>query len=121
MDAQTITYRPDWQPYTPESAKTRELTLLLVQASTKFLPEFHDWLRDNWAIWTRFREEANKIRAKGRAHYSSRTLIEYVRHETALREEGEFKIDNNAAPDMARLYMLTNPGADGFFELRRRA
>lgn len=105
---------------TESNAETRTYTLLLVQAGQQFLPGFHDWLRDNWTIWLRFREEADKIRAKGRGHYSARTIGEFIRHQTALAEDGDFKINNNVFPDMARLYMLTHPGAAGFFELRRR-
>lgn len=105
---------------TESNAETRTYTLLLVQASPQFLPEFREWLAENWAIWLRFREEANKMRERGRAHYSARTIGEFIRHQTALAEDDEFKINNNSFPDMARLYMLTHPGAAGFFELRRR-
>lgn len=98
----------------------RELDLEIARLSGRFTREFHEWLDENWGIWLRFREEADKIRATGRAHYGARTIAEFIRHETALREGGDFKLNNNAVPDLARFYMLVTPGADKFFETRNR-
>jgi len=97
------------------------MTLLLVQASTRYRDDFHGWLTDNYWIWDRFRQEADKIRATGRKHYGARTIAEYIRHETALREAGEFKLNDHATPDLARLYIELEPKAEGFFTFRGRA
>lgn len=83
-----------------------------------YTPEFTGWLRDNFDIFKRFCIEADKVR-RVRGHYSARTLIEYIRHETTLSERGIFKVDNNVAPDCARLYMAAR-GCNGFFETRGR-
>lgn len=81
-------------------------------------PGFLIWLRDEFPIFKRFVEEADAVR-KVRDHYSARTIIEYIRHETTLREDGIFKINNNVAPDCARLYMAIR-GCDKFFDTRGR-
>lgn len=102
---------------------TRDLTLQLVQDNAhRFRPGFYDWMAENYAIWVRFKLEADKIRASGRPHYSARTIGEYIRHETALRESGgTFKVNDWWWPPMARLYMQIEPGAAGFFETREVA
>jgi hypothetical protein len=104
------------------SEKTKTYTLLVVRAGAgRYRPEFHEWLEANYGIWLRFREEADKIRAIGRTHYSGRTIGEVIRHETALREPtGDYKINDHAWPDCCRLYMALDHTAEGFFELRGR-
>ena len=85
----------------------------------KFLPGFEQWLVDNWHVWARFHEEANRIWARGRNHYSARTIIEYIRHETMIAEKGGlFKINDHNTPDLARLYLIVYPERSGFFSLR---
>lgn len=86
----------------------------------RFRPDFHEWLADNYHIFARFCEEANKVRDQGRKHYSARTIAEFIRHETALAQiGGEVKINNNVVPDMARLYSKMY-GAGDFFKVRGR-
>lgn len=82
-----------------------------------YRPGFYHWLRDNADIWKRFAAEANKLRAQGRSHYGARTIAEFLRHETALRESPELKLNNNQVPSLARLYMRVYE-CPGFFELR---
>lgn len=82
-----------------------------------FRADFAAWLQENWSIWKAFEREANAVWRNGRRHYSARTIGEYLRHETALREDGEWKINGNHVPDLARLYMLLNPDRT-LFELR---
>jgi hypothetical protein len=86
--------------------------------SGRYRAGFDAWLRNNFDIFKRFAIEAEKVRSS-RRHYSARTIIEYIRHETTLRENDVFKINNNVAPDCARLYMALR-GCHGFFDLRGR-
>lgn len=87
--------------------------------SSKYRPEFADWLLANQAIWSRFCAETNKVWDRGRRHWSARTIIEYLRHETALADAGSaFKIDNDNAPDLARLYQETFPERATLFSTR---
>lgn len=96
-------------------------TLVREHADT-FRPGFCLWLRDNMHVWRAFEREANRVWARGRRHYSARTLIEYLRHETALADAGgDFKINGNNVPDLARLYRLVHPERAGLFETRRLA
>lgn len=68
-------------------------------------------------------EECRKLKNAGRVRYSMRTIIEVLRHNSAIRQAGDvtFKINDHAAPDLARLVMILFPAElDGFFELRGR-
>lgn len=86
----------------------------------KFRPEFGAWLEANWPIWFAFEREATRMWNRGRKHYAARTIIEWLRHETALQENppAEFKINGNYVPDLARLWLCHYPERDGFFEIR---
>lgn len=98
-----------------------EIARTLVQDNpAAFRPDFTQWLADNPHIWIEFVRQADAVRARGRKHYSSRTIVEVIRHESVLRQTpiGEYKINDHVTPDLARLYILFRPEAYGFFELR---
>lgn len=111
-------------PYRPEIYRQiarREFVLRQVAGfADRFHSDFQEWLAANFAIWEAFEGEANEVWAEGRKHYSSRTLWEVMRHHTRHREPGEFKLNNNRAPDVARLYLLMYPDRKDFFETRGR-
>ena len=66
---------------------------------------FQQWMEDNWSIWRDFHSRASELQRAGQLHYSAMTLVGVIRYETDLREKhGHFKIRNEAAPRMARLY-----------------
>jgi hypothetical protein len=104
----------------PPRSDRRVTALTFVRSKpTAFRPDFLAWLEKNWEIYRAFEREADRIRARGHKHWSARTIIHWLRHETALRENGsDWKINNNASPDLARLYVMMNPGTDDFFEFR---
>lgn len=111
---------PDIEP-PPRPVDRRAELVRHVGESDQYREGFALWLSRNWSIWTRFEFEANKLRERGRRHYSARTIGEYIRHSTALREkEPTFKCDDKWWPDCARLYIWLNPSAAGFFETRGR-
>lgn len=85
-----------------------------------FRHDFAQWLRENWHVWLRFEREAEQVWQSGREHYSARTLIEFIRHETFVREKGEgsFKVNNSFCPDIGRLYGKMHPDRQDFFECR---
>lgn len=86
----------------------------------QFSEEFTDWIDDNLHIWEAFEIEADRIRAMGRTHYSARTIVEYLRHNTVLADtDSTFKINDHCVPYLGRLYVLTHPDADGFFAFRK--
>jgi hypothetical protein len=94
---------------------------VVVAEQRYFRVDFMDWLVTNWHVWLAFEHEGDRIWARGCRHYSARTIGEYLRHMTAVREgpnQYDFKINNTVFPDLARLYILMHPDRDGFFERR---
>lgn len=91
----------------------------LVFDRSKYRDDFADWLLENQHIWQAFALKADAIWNRGRRHYSARTIVEVLRHESNLAEVGgEWKINGNYVPDLARLYMDTFPDRAGLFEVR---
>jgi len=85
----------------------------------RYRSDFASWLSANPHIWSAFAREANRVWDRGRRHWSARTIIEFLRHETALAEQGgDFKINGNYVPDLARLYQDTFPDRASLFETR---
>lgn len=84
-----------------------------------FSDEFVDWLPSNMHIFQAFVIEAAKIHSRGYKHYSARTIIHVLRHHSAISEVGgEWKINNNYSPYLARLFDLAYPHMAGMFEYR---
>lgn len=86
-----------------------------------FSTEFLEWLPQNLAIYYAFSKQALEIIARGRKHYSARTIVEFLRHHTALQENpaGEWKINDHSVPYLARLFDLMYPRHAGLFEYRK--
>lgn len=95
------------------------LAALVRDNADQFRADFPAWLAENRAVWAGFKREADRIWHRGRTHYSVRTIIEHLRHESALTDnDAMFKLNNNHAPDLARLYRLAHPERAGLFETR---
>lgn len=101
---------------------TKEQAISLVVSNKgEFKDEFKDWLEENFAIFQCFEQRALNI-AKVRPFYSARTIAEHIRYETDLREiSGSFKLNNNAVPDMSRLFSLLHPELKNLFRKRATA
>jgi len=100
----------------------RKRLALSQAAGAEYRRDFAEWLEANWHVWVAFEREANRIWERGRRHYSARTIGEYLRHESALRQaedETPWKLNDHAWPDLARLYIAMYPLRSEFFELRR--
>lgn len=81
--------------------------------------DFMEWLPDNLHVWDAFVYEAFKIIQRGIRHYSSYTIVEFLRHHTAVSEQGgEWKINNNYRPYLPRLFDAAYPRHAGLFEYR---
>lgn len=103
----------------PDLAFGDPVDALLREHAASFRPGFATWMRENRHIWRAFCREADRAWRRGRQHYSARTIVEYLRHETSMSDSGcMFKIDGNCVPDLARLYLLWHPARAGLFELR---
>lgn len=84
-----------------------------------FRIDFREWLQNNFPVYRAFDREANLVWSRGRRHYSQRTIWEYLRHESAVRDDSsQFKLNDWYLKDIARLYIMMHPGTDGFFEFR---
>lgn len=91
----------------------------IIEGGKAYKPDFYAWMKANTHIWKRFVIEADKVRGTGRPHYSARTIGEFLRHQTSLREAGSvFKVNDHVWPDCARLYVAMRPESVGFFEFR---
>jgi len=79
-----------------------------------------EWFRLNWHVVQAFEAVTLGLISKGRKHYSSRTILEVLRHESLLRgAEDNFKLNNNHAPDLARAFVVLYPAQVNFWEYRR--
>ena len=92
---------------------------IMNQNASIFSEDFLEWLPQNLHIFDAFTAETVKIINRGFSHYSSVTIVEFLRHHTAVTEEkGEWKINNNYRPYLARLFDLVYPHHKGLFEYR---
>ena len=78
------------------------------------------WLPDNVHIWQAFEQEAAKVISKGYKHYSARTIVEVLRHQSAIAENSTsgWKINNDIIPYLARTFAFYNPHHANLFEYR---
>lgn len=99
---------------TIEQAKTA--VLLNVK---KFDSQFYEWVTSNFHIYRYFENEAFRFVSCGHERIGSKMLVENIRYKTKLRELNEsFKINNNVAADLSRLFVILNPGHRKLFEFR---
>ena len=82
-------------------------------------PEDSVLIIENMKVLDRFAEQAHAVRKTGRDHYSARTIIEVLRHNSMIEDnDPNYKINNNITPLMARISMNIFPELNGFFQLR---
>ena len=94
--------------------------IVVAQAhSDLFTPEFLEFLPENVHVYEAFEREARRIVARGFKHYSSKTIIEVLRHHSALEQVGgAWKLNNNTTPYLSRLFALMNPANADLFAFR---
>lgn len=82
-----------------------------------FLP----WLAQNEPIYAQFEQQTLSLIDAGWKHFSARTIVEEIRHYTRHREAGDcsLKINDHAAPDMARVFAIRHPHHAHMWEYRR--
>lgn len=77
-------------------------------------------LSANQDLYTAFLIEAHKVAAK-RDHYSARTIMEVLRHNSyASDDDPRYKINNDITPLMAKMSMLMFPSLNGLFKTRSK-
>jgi hypothetical protein len=88
----------------------------------RFSGEFLAYLPDNLHVYHAFEREALRVVRKGFKHYSARTIIEVLRHNSALTEVGgKWKLNDHHTPSLARLFALLNPEQSDLFDFRESA
>lgn len=86
----------------------------------RFTADFMAYLPDNLHVFDAFSREARAIHRRGFRHYSARTIVEVLRHNSALQEAGgQWKLNDHNTPALARLFDLMNPAQAGLFEFRK--
>lgn len=89
------------------------------QHQSLFTEEFLKFLPENEHIYQAFEREARRVLARGYTHYSSKTIVEVLRHHSALQEVGSaWKLNNDFTAYWARLFALLNPANANLFEFR---
>lgn len=109
------------KPFLTDIYRKRMVLMMICTHADWFRNDDLDWVTRNYHVWEAFEREANKVWDRGRRHYSARTIGEYLRHESTLREdenEHGWKINDHAWPSLARLYVLMHPERFCFFERR---
>jgi hypothetical protein len=87
--------------------------------ASKFRPDFLEYIADNVHVYEAFEAEALKIAARGTKHYSARTIIEVLRHHSALQDtDPVYRINDCWTPHTARLFALMNPQHADLFSFR---
>ena len=85
-----------------------------------FRSVFLPWLEENLHVFREFERRALQV-ARFRNHYSGYTILEVMRHDSAIGElNGEFKLNNSHCADLCRLFALCNRNQAGLFEYRAR-
>ncbi len=99
---------------------TKTIALSIISKNPQsFQPGFDVWIDNNHHVYQDFERRALAV-AKHRHHYSGRTIVEVMRHESVVSESsGQFKLNNKFIPDLGRLFMLKNPIHDGMFDTRQ--
>ncbi len=104
-----------------EVYRKRMVLMMVCTHEDWFIDGDLDWVARNYHVWEAFELEANKVWDRGRRHYSARTIGEYLRHESAIREEPNehgFKVNDKYWPSLGRLYGIMYPERYSFFEFR---
>lgn len=86
-----------------------------------FEPRFAQWLSDHWSIYAEFERLALYGASRGRDRVSAKFLFEQIRWNTALSEDGGWKLNNSMAASCARLFAHRQPKHADLFEFRAKA
>jgi len=86
----------------------------------RFFKKKKEWFIENWHVVEAFERIALKLISMNREHYSARTIVEVLVHQSAVKEiNGVYKIGNDNAPNLARVFVVLHPEHVDFWEYRR--
>lgn len=105
----------------PQPTLFASRTMVVAQLNAeRFTADFMAYLPDNLHVYEAFEREALRVAERGFKHYSARTIIEVLRHNSALAEAtGAWKLNDWRTPYLARLFALLQPQHAGLFEFRQ--
>jgi len=93
---------------------------IITNSNYDYRHDFVFWLSENRETWQAFVDKA--IQASKRGHkqrFAAKAILEVLRWESFVRDADKtFKVNNNYAPDMARLVMDCKPELKGYFQIR---
>ena len=100
---------------------TAEELVTLARKNNDMPYSFINWLEKNPTIYEAFEKFVLGLIAEGRQHYSSRTVIELLRHHSGFvsQSDGPYKIGDHHSPYTARLFLMRHPQHEGFFKLKQ--
>lgn len=99
---------------------SKEKVCSFILKHPKFFTNNIGWVIDNWNVIKAFENIALDIIYVGRDHYSARTIVEVMRHNSVIADtDKEFKLNNNSAPDLARIFVVLHPEFVDFWDYRR--
>lgn len=80
---------------------------------------FNQYDNENPKIWEAFKKFTLQAIRSGKEHYSSKSIFERIRWETAIEAQNDsFKLNNNYTGDYSRKFMESFPQYKGFFRTR---
>jgi len=83
-------------------------------------PDDLGYAASNMEFLDKFIEESFKI-SRVRQHYSAQTIIEIIRHHSAITDDSpNYKISHRARAIFSRLVMALFPELNGLFKTKRR-
>ena len=85
---------------------------------TRLDDAFLEYHEQNPGVYQAFKEVAFKIKSTGRKHFGAKCIMEYIRFQTMISGQDEFKINNNYTSRYVRLLEEKYPQFDGFFSKR---
>lgn len=80
---------------------------------------FHKANPHVWILFCQFADDMREVKDR----YSARATFERVRWEidyTVKTDDDSLKMNDHCVPYYGRMYLVTHPSAEGFFELRKR-
>lgn len=96
---------------------------IIKRSEYDYSEDFVFWLRSNYQIWDGFLNRAVEAFYLKHTHrFGAKAIMEVMRWESLITEKDKtFKINNNRAPDLARLVMDCRPEMKGYFQIRGSA
>ena len=96
-----------------------KINQIIINSEYDYNDGFVPWLQDNPHIWRAFANKAIEAVQSGRGYFGAQSIVEFIRWDTALYEDGiSYKVNNNHSADLARLFMDCKPSMRGYFRIR---